>query len=141
VTTHLSTTPHGWFLHRCLGIVELILVCQDWGGPIGVRPWWTGRTPQGLVVMSTALRPPTRDPVRPVPPVQQSSRGERFASGPSDFPRRAAQDAGRPVVDTGRRGPGLRYPLRRISTGSHPGPGPHGASSRTHIERDGTHVM
>jgi haloalkane dehalogenase len=101
-----------------LGPDGLILVCQDWGGPIGVRA--LADRPQllkGLVVLNTALRPPHQG-FRP-------TAFHRFSNLPiiSDFVFRILgfpqnilyKTQGDPSTIQGKVARAYRYPLRRIA--------------------------
>jgi cis-3-alkyl-4-acyloxetan-2-one decarboxylase len=101
-----------------LGPEGLILVCQDWGGPIGVRA--LADRPhllKGLVVLNTALRPPHQG-FRP-------TLFHRFSNLPivSDFVFRIlgfpqnilSKTQGDPSTIQGTVARAYRYPLRRIA--------------------------
>jgi haloalkane dehalogenase len=68
------------FLIDQLDLYEVILVCQDWGGPIGVHPFTTRQDRLGgLVALNTVLDPP--------PPGFKPTAFHRFSHVPliSDF--------------------------------------------------------
>lgn len=68
------------FLIDQLDLYEVILVCQDWGGPIGVHPFTTRQDRLGgMVVLNTVLDPP--------PPGFRPTAFHRFSHVPliSDF--------------------------------------------------------
>jgi cis-3-alkyl-4-acyloxetan-2-one decarboxylase len=101
-----------------LGTEGLILVCQDWGGPIGVRA--LADRPhllKGLVVLNTALRPPHQG-FRP-------TAFHRFSNLPiiSDFVFRVlgfpqnvlSKTQGDPSSIAGTVAQAYRYPLRHIA--------------------------
>ncbi len=101
-----------------LGTEGLILVCQDWGGPIGVRA--LAHRPhllKGLVVLNTALRPPHQG--------FQPTMFHRFSNLPfiSDFVFRIlgfpqnvlAKTQGDPSSIAGPVARAYQYPLRRIA--------------------------
>jgi cis-3-alkyl-4-acyloxetan-2-one decarboxylase len=101
-----------------LAIEGLILVCQDWGGPIGVRALADrGHLVKGLVVLNTALRPPHQG--------FHPTAFHRFSNLPliSDFVFRIlgfpqnvlAKTQGDPSSIAGTVAKAYRYPLRRIA--------------------------
>jgi len=101
-----------------LGIEDLILVCQDWGGPIGVRALADRpHLMKGLVVLNTALRPPHQG-FRPTV-------FHRFSNLPliSDFVFRVIgfpqnvlhKTQGDPSSIAGPVARAYRYPLRRMA--------------------------
>lgn len=55
---------HGRWIGRLIDLLELedfIFVGQDWGGPIGLHSFTTGRRPAGMVILNTAFAPPRKD--------------------------------------------------------------------------------
>jgi haloalkane dehalogenase len=101
-----------------LGLEGMILVCQDWGGPIGVRTFADRpHLLKGLVVLNTALRPPHQG-FRP-------TLFHRFSNLPfiSDFVFRLLgfpqnvlhKIQGDPSSIQGKVAQAYRYPLRHIS--------------------------
>ncbi|HVN72761.1 MAG TPA: alpha/beta fold hydrolase [Desulfomonilia bacterium] len=101
-----------------LSLDGMILVCQDWGGPIGVRTMADRpHLLKGLVVLNTALRPPHQG-FRP-------TLFHRFSNLPliSDFVFRLLgfpqnilhRVQGDPSSIQGKVAQAYRYPLRRIS--------------------------
>jgi cis-3-alkyl-4-acyloxetan-2-one decarboxylase len=116
-----SLINHAAWLGSFIDSLELdgmILVCQDWGGPIGVRALADRpRLLKGLVVMNTALRPPHQG-FRP-------TLFHRFSNLPviSDvvfrllgFPQNILHKVqGDPSSIQGTVAQAYRYPLRRLS--------------------------
>ena len=116
-----TLASHAAWLGSCidaLGLEEVILVCQDWGGPIGVRALADrSHLLKGLIVLNTALRPPH--------PGFRPTLFHRFSNLPlvSDFVFRILgfpqnvlhRTQGDPSSISGPVARAYRYPLRRIS--------------------------